>query len=79
MKKSFIIEVSMEERWIPHFLGMLSYMRKLGSVGASRKVTFFSDGDGDFRPDFRWSVDIQPVNDDIPYSGSIGDRFYDAG
>jgi hypothetical protein len=73
----FIIKVIMRDRWIPHFLSMLKYMQKLGCYGSSRKVTFYADGDGDFRPKFKWdknlSSDAKPVND------RNGDRFYDAG
>ena len=73
----FTIEVEMEDRWVPHFLSMLKYMQRLGGIGSSREVTFYSDGDGDFRPKFQWNVclpsDAEPINDDD------GNRFYDAG
>jgi len=61
----FTIEVEMNDRWVPHFLGMLSYMQTLGSIGSSRHVTIYSDGDGDFRPKFNWSKDLpEPVEAD---------------
>ena len=47
-KVTFTIECEMNKRWVPHFLGMLKYMQQLGGLGGSRKVSFYSDGDGDF-------------------------------
>ena len=72
----FTIRVSMRKRWVPHFLGMLKYMERLGGVGASRKLTFYSDGDGDFRPRFEFD-DRLPIRkgDDMKFE----ERHYDAG
>ena len=72
----FTIKVSMRNRWVPHFLGMLTYMQHLGAIGSSREVTFYADGDGDFRPHFEWDIEselAEPIND------KDGDRYYDAG
>lgn len=73
----FTIKVEMQDRWVPHFLAMLSYMQRLGGIGSSRKVCFYADGDGDFRPKFKWSSalssEAEPVKDDN------GNRLYDAG
>lgn len=44
----------MKTRWVPQFLGMLQAMQRLGSLGGSRWVRFYSDGDGDYRPKFLW-------------------------
>jgi len=77
LKKEFTIKVKMEERWVPYFCSMLKYMEHLGSVGGSRTVGIYADGDGDFRPDFDFEnieyEDVDPVIDDY------GDRVYDAG
>jgi len=73
----FEIKCKMRSRWVPHFLAMLKYMQQLGSLGGSRIVSFYSDGDGDFRPEFKWDKSLQseakPVRDDH------GDRTFDAG
>ena len=73
----FIIECEMDDRWLPHFRGMLDYMQHLGAIGSSHRVTLFADGDGDFRPSFVWPAEFpEPAkakNDDK------GNRFYDAG
>jgi len=73
----FTIECEMGDRWVPHFLAMLKYMQFLGGIGSSRKVTFYADGDGDFRPSFVWDEILpdaaKPISDDN------GNRFYDAG
>ncbi len=74
--KEFTIRVKMRERWIPHFMSMLRYIESLGSVGASRMVSIYADGDGDFQAKFEADVDWEikePIKDDD------GDRIYDAG
>lgn len=73
----FTIEVEMRRRWIPHFLAMLKYMQQLGGLGGSRKVSFMADGDGDFRPKFKW--DDRLPSDAAPVKDENGDRLYDAG
>ena len=77
---TFTIKCDMEQRWVPYFLGMLQYMEQLGGLGGSRKVTFYSDGDGDFRPKF--SVDDIPIKETEYTEGVIdseGNNFFDAG
>lgn len=73
----FVIQVEMQDRWVSHFLSMLKYMQFLGGIGSSRKVSFYADGDGDFRPKFNWSSSLP--SDADPVSEKGGDRFYDAG
>jgi hypothetical protein len=64
----FTVRVRMKSRWVPHFLGLLRTMQRLGSQGSSRNLSIFSDGDGDFRPWFRWSEELpspaEPVSQD---------------
>lgn len=75
-KITFTIQCTMKARWVPHFLGMLRKMQWLGSVGSSREVVFFSDGDGDFRPKFDWGFDENPD----PAQGTGPEQLYfDAG
>ena len=65
MKKKFTIEVEMEERWINCFMSMLNKMENLGRLGASRTVSIFADGDGDFQPKFKSDVEwekVEPVD-----------------
>jgi len=73
----FTIKVTMEKRWVPHFLAMLKYMQKLGSLGSSRRVALYSDGDGDFCPKFKWSKKLPSAA--IPIEDNNGNRLYDAG
>ena len=75
--KKFTIECEMRERWIPHFLSMLRYMQQLGSMGGSRMVTFYADGDGDFNPKFKWDEELP--SDAKPIEDNGGNRIYDAG
>lgn len=78
MKKKFTIEVEMEERWIDYFMSMLDKMEYLGNLGASRTVSLYADGDGDFRPKFKASIDWSSVRPkDADYD--LNDNHYDAG
>ena len=73
----FTIDCEMKERWAPHFLAMLKYMQQLGVLGGSRLISFMSDGDGDFRPKFRWDPCLP--SDAKPIKDNDGHRTYDAG
>ena len=55
---TFTVHCTMRRRWASQFLGMLERMQLLGSVGASRPLTFLSDGDGDYRPTFIIDGDV---------------------
>lgn len=76
-KRKFKVDCEMEERWVPHFLAVLKYMQQLGSMGSSRVISIYSDGDGDFHPTFGWDKDLPPVAS--PAKDKNGDRYYDAG
>ena len=81
MKKKFNIEVEMEERWIPYFMSFLKHMQYDGNIGHSELLGFYSDGDGDFRPKFTFSIDGETVNpvDITSKDGRIVKVIYDAG
>ncbi len=76
-KTTFNITVTMQDRWIPHFLAMLKQMQLMGSWGCTRIIRFVSDGDGDFRPTFEWSSDL-PVSTEYDEK-DFDERVYDAG
>ena len=68
----------MEERWVNEFMSMLDKMEYLGDLGASRTVSIYVDGNGDFRPKFRASVNWDRVRPkDADYD--LNDTHYDAG
>lgn len=74
-KQTFTITCTMNERWIPHFLGMLKLMERLGGLGSSRTVSFYADGDGDYRPKFEWNEKLpEPASPTKP-----NDYMFDAG
>ena len=75
---TFTITCTMKMRWARQFLGMLKTMQRLGSWGSSRNVTFFADGDGDYRPKFHFDV---PKGGDIAEGeeDKSGNMFFDAG
>jgi len=81
----FTIEVEMKDRWVSHFKAMLIRMQHMGGWGSSRVLGFYSDGDGDFRPMFKFKgienvVPALPVYDDSSSTkDTICDVFYDAG
>lgn len=78
MIKKFTIEVQMEERWVDYFMSMLNRMEHLGNLGASRTVSIYSDGDGDFRPKFITDLAWR----DVKYGKEesyLNDNHYDAG
>jgi hypothetical protein len=76
--KTFSIEVTMEERWIDHFCSMLKYMEHCGDVGHSEIVSFYSDGDGDFRPKFEIGTDFNITNSRASLTRNVT-TLYDAG
>lgn len=56
---TFNIEVTMNERWVNDFCSMLKWMESCGNLGHSSIVGFYSDGDGDFRPNFIFDREYQ--------------------
>ena len=72
----FSVTCEMPIRWVPQFLSMLAEMQTLGSVGSSRVVSIFADGDGDFRPKFTHHVKFDIVTAKI---GEGDSRQFDAG
>lgn len=58
----FVIECEMNDRWVDHFCSMLKYMERCGQLGHSCIVAFYSDGDGDFRPEFDIKTDFNKVD-----------------
>lgn len=77
-RMKFTIEVEMQDRWVPYFLQMLKYMQFLGRAGASKQCTFFADGDGDFRPEFKWDP-LLPTEVEHDCCDRDGNKYYDAG
>ena len=55
----FTIEVTMRDRWINDFCSFLKYMEICGKAGHSALVGFYADGDGDFSPEFSFSVPFE--------------------
>ncbi len=77
-ERTFHITVTMRNRWIPSFLGMLKYMEQLGGLGGSRLVSLYSDGDGDFQPKFEF-IGVDDVEPATQITDDNGNRIYDAG
>lgn len=72
----FTVVCRMKRRWASQFLGMLKHMQRLGNAGSSRSIGIFSDGDGDFRPRFDFTVDAEPAEGLLDGQGNC---WFDAG
>jgi hypothetical protein len=74
------IKADIPNRWVPCFLAMLDRMEYLGIIGSSRNVTIYSDGDGDFRPKFKFPKKLIPlISKATIKSKTGGDYIYDVG
>ena len=71
------IEATMSERWVDHFCSMLKYLESNGKLGHSCIVGFYSDGDGDFRPEFKFDCEYK-VQEGIRDIGEM-EVMFDAG
>ena len=76
--KTFDIEVTMDERWVDYFCSMLKYMERCGNIGHSSIVGFYSDGDGDFHPKFKFDIEFDEKNYRQQYVSEL-EAFFDAG
>lgn len=59
METTFNIQVTMNERWVNDFCSFLKTLERFGRIGHSQIVGFYSDGDGDFRPEFKIDRDFE--------------------
>lgn len=75
-EKTFTMEVTMEERWIPHYMSMMKEMERLGKLGSTRTIGICADGDGDFRPTFKSDVEYEKME---PAKVTALGTVYDAG
>lgn len=53
-RKTFLIECTLREDCIDELKEHLLKMQYLGNIGSSEKLEFFCDGDGAFRPKFKF-------------------------
>lgn len=56
---TFNIQVTMKERWVDDFCTMLKWIETCGNIGHSSVVGFYADGDGDFRPKFKFDREFE--------------------
>ena len=79
-EKTFNIKVTMDERWVDDFCSFLKYMGHCGKIGHSSLVSFFADGDGDFRPEFQFDISHN-TKEGIPENklASLPEFMWDAG
>ena len=83
--ETFTITCTMKKRWVNDFMSLLKYMESCGRLGHSALVGFYSDGDGDFRPEFKTNIEWTKQNGYTPeainkeYAPKIPERIFDAG
>lgn len=58
---TFTVKVTMKKKWVNIFCSMLKWMESCGKIGHSSIVGFYSDGDGDFRPEFEINTEFEEV------------------
>lgn len=61
-EKTFLVECTMDETYIPYFYSFLKKMQYNGEIGHSGIIAFMADGDGDFRPKFETNIACDIVN-----------------
>ena len=61
MKVKFTVQCEMEERWIDDFCSFLNYIQSCGEQGHSALIGFYADGDGDFRPKFKFRKGLKTM------------------
>lgn len=70
---TFTITATMDKHWVNTFCSMLKYMEHCGDIGHSSNITFYSDGDGDFRPKFNIDSPFEPNG--FIFESENGQRF----
>lgn len=82
-RKQMLVSFYVTESQALTLRAMFEYWNSLGSMGSSRKVAFYADGDGDFKPNCE-IICIPPLRrltDDIRKAAIAkdehGDRLYD--
>ena len=60
---TFNVKCTMKRRWADEFASFLKCLEDNGNVGHSSEISFFADGDGDFRPKFE--IDNKDIVNDL--------------
>lgn len=72
-KVTIKIEATMSKRWVDDFCSMLEYMQSCGNMGHSCVVAFYADGDGDFRPEFKFDCEHTRKSGLWKHKGELSD------
>lgn len=82
----FDVHCKMNKAWANEFLSMLKLMENNGNAGHSGYVAIYSDGDGDFRPNFETKFNFEEKSichwnnsNSLEEVFHSFDGFYDAG
>ena len=58
---TFNVKCTMPKVWASHFQSFLKEMERYGQLGHSGQISFMADGDGNFRPKFKFTKEYEPV------------------
>jgi hypothetical protein len=79
-KVTFNVKCTMPKVWAIHFQSFLKEMENYGKLGHSGQISFFSDGDGNFRPNFKFSTEYGHIDGLPPRRiNSKAETMFDAG
>lgn len=69
-KTKLTVEFDVTEAQALSLMSMFKYWNTLGGVGSSRYTAFYADGDGDFRPNCKWTTpeNIELTDDVYKYA-----------
>lgn len=82
-RTKMVVEMNVTKPQALALQAMFEYWNHLGSIGASRKVSFYVDGDGDFQPECK--IDLESIDTKLTdkmrkisiVEENDGDRTYD--
>lgn len=78
--RTFNVECTMEERWVPYFAAFLKQMQYNGNIGHSSVLAMYADGNGDFHPSFNIQTDYYLANPSVGENTKKPPEYvYDAG
>lgn len=58
---TFNVKCTMPKVWASHFQSFLKEMERYGQLGHSGQISFMADGDGNFKPKFKFTKEYESV------------------
>lgn len=77
---TFTVKCTMPKVWASHFQSFLKEMERYGKIGHSGQISFMADGDGNFRPKFKFTKEYDAVEGiRSQYITKTAEQLFDAG